>query len=176
MFKNTNGNIRISNLSINLARDGFVANEEVSSLLKDTSKERVRLLGKDLFMFAEGTLGLTQSIATDMKPDLSIAAGIYNYAQAITHRLMTTRGTHPADRFFGVPWDRYIGKTYSSGETIRSSLVQEITDELFKEPRTQNVVYVTANFQTKNVLEISCAVVPVGVTTDIEISLNVGDR
>lgn len=176
MFTNTNGNIRISNLAINLARDGFVASEEVSSRLQDVSKNRVRLLGKDLFMFAEGTLGVIQNIVSGSAIDLNTATGVYNYAQAITHRLMTTRGTHPADRFFGVPWDRYVGKSYSSGEAIRSSLIQEITDELFKEPRTQNVVYVNAEFETKNVLRVSCAVVPVGVTTDVEISLTVGDR
>lgn len=168
----TKGEIIIKDISINLKR--FLDDSSVSSQSLADTKERVRLLGIDLFMFATGDLAMEERIREFEKVDLARAAGIYNYAQAITHRLMTTRGTHPEDRFFGIPWLNYLGRTYTTSTTVLSSLTQEITDELLKDSRTQDVIYVTPNFISPTIIRVDTAVLPIGVTDKhLEIGLSI---
>lgn len=172
----TKSSISITNVGINFSRESYLEDPSVSETFLDNSKERIRLLGKDLFMFATGDLLLEERIREFDKVDLGRAAGIYDYAQSITHRLMTARGTLPEDRFFGVPWYNYIGRSYVSSAAIKSSLVQDITDELYRDNRTREVVYVKAEFESPTVVKVECAVVPIGTLTEqIEVALTVGE-
>lgn len=172
----TQSSISVTNVGINFSRENYLEDPSVSEVFLDSGQERIRLLGKDLFMFATGDLLLEERIREFEKVDLGRAAGIYDYAQSITHRLMTARGTLPEDRFFGVPWYNYIGRSYVSSTAVRSNLIQDITDELYRDNRTREVVYVKAEFESPTVIRVDCAVVPIGtINEQIEVTLSVGE-
>lgn len=172
-LNNTKGDIVVSDVTINLK--GFLDDSEISQKALTDTRERVRLMGIDLLMFASGDLLSENRIREFEKIDLARGAGIYNYAQAITHRLMTSRGTHPEDRFFGVPWFNYLGRIYVNPSTILSSLTQDITDEVFKDSRTQDVIYVTPSFLNVNTIRVEMSLLPVGVT-DNQLQLGLSIR
>ena len=168
--------INVQNVAINFARENFLEDQSVSQSLLDNGRNRVRLLGTDLYMFGTGDLLFEERIREFERVDLGRVAGVYDYAQAITHRLMTSRGTLPEDRFFGVPWNSYIGRSYISSSAVRTNLVQDITDELYRDRRTQEVVYVRVDFKSPTVVAVECAVIPVGTSTEeIQIAMTVGE-
>lgn len=169
----TNGYISISKVAINFTREGFLDDANVSSNRLSRVRNGVNLLGIDLFMFATGDLHpQEQEVALDTV-DLRRAAGLYNYAQAITHRLMTARGTHPEDSFFGVPWFDYLGHGWTSRDEVRVNLMQDITDELYKDNRTKEVLSIDVEFLDVNTIHTKCAVSSIQ-DEGIEISFDVG--
>ena len=166
--------INVNNVTISMKRDGFLVDEAIATQVKRRGTDRLRILGTDLWMMGTMDLVEEQFLGAFEEHDLSRAAGMYNYAQAITHRLMTSRGTHPQDRFFGVPWLNYLGRRYISSDVVKSSLIQDITDELYKDSRTKEVVAVEAEFENPNTISVKCIVVPVGVNDEfIELGLSV---
>lgn len=121
-------------------------------------------------MFAEGDL-----FVNNTQGDLKLVGSVYNYAQAITHRLMTSRGTHPVDSTFGVPWLNYLGKSYTSSTTVLTNLRQDITDELYKDNRTQKVVQVITKLVDPTIIDVTTVVLPIGVNqSTLSINLTVG--
>ena len=121
-------------------------------------------------MFAEGDLFVNAT-----QGDLKLVGSVYNYAQAITHRLMTTRGTHPVDSTFGVPWLDYLGKSYTSSTTVLTNLKQDIADELYKDNRTQKVVQVITKLVDPTIIDVTTVVLPIGVNqSTLSINLTVG--
>ena len=175
---NTNGYITVNNININAPRlfgEGLSAAEFIEAQVNASRQSAAvtKAMGTELLMFAEGDLfpqGLPHS------RDIGVAKGLANYAQAITHRLMTTRGTHPEDYFFGVPWDNYIGNTYMSRGLIIGTLIVDITEELYKDRRTSRVVYVNAEFTEPTIIDVKCAVEPVLIGEEINFSLTVNGR
>lgn len=123
-------------------------------------RESVEAYGVDLMMLAEGELFVTDDHLNLSRGDIRDVGGLLNYAQAITHRLMTDRGTHPEDRFFGVPWRNYVGQTYTSRHVVKAQLTADITEELYRDHRTGQVVEVKTIFSSPTVVEVSCSVIP----------------
>jgi hypothetical protein len=114
-------------------------------------------LGSDFLMakeFTEGGLYVSGK-------DLSKVSGALNYAQALTHRLITYRGTMPGDATFGVPWQNYLGKTYGNKSLIIADLSQDIENEVFKDRRTAELRNIEVNFVTPNVVTVDLTVVPI---------------
>lgn len=169
----TKGQIRVLSSQININLDELTNSEaaQISALSKNA--ELKSLFKTDLLMFAEGELFVNNRPYT--AKDLDLVSGVYNYAQAITHRLMTTRGTMPGDRFFGVPWDNYLGVPYQSTNTVTRLLTIDITDELYKDSRTGQVVSVSPEFTSPTSVQVNCTVVPIRLSTSIDISVVVGE-
>lgn len=170
-FTDTQGQITINRVKVDLSKADLSDTANQSAALVKNSQLRTFFL-QDLLMFAEGDLFVDEE--NSQKGDLKLAAGLYNFAQAITHRLMTDRGTHPEDAFFGVPWSNYIGQVYNSQSIVYSNLIQDITDELYKDNRTQQVVYVKPNFIDSTTIEVECAVLPINISTSVLVSLSLG--
>lgn len=129
-------------------------------------------LGKDFLMapqFTSGGLHVT-------KNDLAQAYGIYNFAQGITHRLITFRGTMPGDPNFGVPWGNYLGKTYKNKSLVISNLTQDISDEVFKDRRTNSIQSLDVSFLDPNSVIIDLTIIPIytGFNGLVNISLSTG--
>ena len=165
--------IQVSGASIDFGNPDYLVDGEVQQRAIDKTNSQSSIYKKDLLMFATGDLIIQEdSFAT--KTDSRSVSGLLNYAQAITHRLMTTRGTMPGDAFFGVPWDLFLGRSYSQSSIVKSNLIQEISDEVSKDRRTQRVVSIKANFLDNNTLEVVCSLLALGVTLPVDISLNVG--
>lgn len=162
MLTDTKISISVDNIRFDASRGDFISNVEMSEEKLDKSLEDSSVLGRDLLMIGEGDLFLREREFFSAR-DIRDLGGLLNYAQAISHRLMTPRGYHPEDRFFGVPWYNYIGKTYSSSSAIRSQIVSDVTEEVYKDRRTREVHGVSANFLSPTVLEVTCSVVPVRV-------------
>lgn len=161
----TFNNVNVAFAHINLLGD---VSEQLKRVENTTSRNQT--FGKDLMMMGEGTLFATESRLA--KGDLLVVSGILNYAQAITHRLMTPRGYHPADSSFGVPWYDYLGMTVGNRLIVEGQLILDISDELMKDKRTQKVEGVRVNFDTHSSIELECSVVPVGYGTEtLDVSL-----
>jgi hypothetical protein len=169
----TNAKISVSGASINFGSEDYLVDAEAQQRAIDKTNEKSSIYKKDLLMFAEGGL-FNHGDKFLPSGDLKSVGGLLNYAQAITHRLMTTRGTMPGDAFFGVPWDLFLGRSYTRSSIVTSNLIQEISDEVGKDRRTQRVVSIKANFIDNNTLEVLVSLLAVGVTLPVDISLNVG--
>jgi len=168
----TGGQIRVLNSKININTEELTDSEAAQISALSRNSQRKELFSTDLLMFAEGDLFVNNKPYTNK--DLDLVSGVYNYAQAITHRLMTASGTMPGDDTFGVPWNSYLGVTYSNPSNILRALIAEITEELFKDSRTSEVVYVRPELVNPNTIQVECAVIPVGLNTNIDILLSVG--
>lgn len=155
----TNAVITISGVRLLPHREGFLSDPMISERLLDDSLQNAPAYRRDLMMLATGDLFSTQQPHFTSR-DFREVGGLVNYAQAITHRLMTTRGTHPEDISFGVPWDRYIG-TYVSERFIIPNLTADITEEVMKDSRTESVASVTINFTSNSVVEVVCELIPI---------------
>jgi len=173
MSQPTNGQIRILNSKINILSDEIVNSEQNQSLVLNQKEENKEIFGSDLYMFATGNLFVNDRPYS--KKDISLVSGIYNYAQAITHRLMTTRGTMPGASSFGVPWDDYIGATYKDKNTVRRLLISDITEEIYKDSRTGEVLSVETNFSDPNVINVVCTITPVNFNTSFQVNVTVGE-
>lgn len=165
--------IQVSGASIDFGNENYLVDGEVQQRAIDSTNAKASIYKKDLLMFATGDL-IGQNNIIGIREDLRSVGGLLNYAQSITHRLMTTRGTMPGDAFFGVPWDLFLGRSYSQSSIVKSNLIQEISDEVSKDRRTQRVVSIKANFIDNNTLEVVCSLLALGVTLPVDISLNVG--
>lgn len=176
MLTTTKAVIELNGVRLNSSREDFLGSFALSEELLDESLGNVPVYGRDLLMFAEGDLFVNEREFFTSR-DLKDVGGLVNYAQAITHRLMTTRGTHPEDRFFGVPWNDYIGSPYVSSRAIQSRLVVDITEELYKDRRTREVQAVETEFTSPTVISVRCFVIPVQYNKEaIQIALSVEDR
>jgi len=171
-YNNTGGLIRILDSTIRLNKGELLDSDAEQAAALSRNSESKRLFGTDLLMFAEGDLFSEQDFRS--KKDLELVSGVYNYAQDITHRLMTTRGTMPGDPFFGVPWNEYLGTTYANPSNLIRSLIAEVTEELYKDNRTSRVEYVNPEFEAPNVLKVECAVTPVKYSLSLFSSLTLG--
>lgn len=176
MLSTTKATISINGANFSPLRDGFLEDFNQTEALLDESLKYTSIYKRDLFMFGEGDL-FVNSRQFFNDGDLKDIGGLLNYAQAITHRLMTTRGTHPEDRFFGVPWGKYLGVAYVSKNIVSTNLIADITEELYKDSRTSEVVSISINFISNTVLEVACSVRPIMYQQgSISISLSVEDR
>lgn len=170
----TTGHISVSNVNIAFRRDGFLNDAAVATQVQQRGLARKSILGTDLWMMGTGELIVDEQFGISSSKDLSRATGLYNYAQAVTHRLMTSRGTHPEDPFFGVPWLSYLGRRYIDSNFVRSNLIQDITEELYKDPRTADVLSVKVEFENPTTVLVKCNVLPVGVDAEaVEIGLTI---
>lgn len=173
-MKIATSDISVNNVNIRIHRDGFLNDEGVASVVQSRGTSRLDSLGVDLWMMGQGFLIEDDTSRRQDKKDLARAAGIYNYAQAVAHRLMTARGTHPEDAFFGVPWLDYLGRTYVNSQSVISNLIQDITEELYKDSRTSEVVSVTAEFENPTTIVVQCVVLPINVNNEfIEVGLTI---
>jgi hypothetical protein len=129
----------------------FVPNQAKLSGDRRASRE----FGMDFLMFSNGGLFYDES------GGLKKAAGIFNYAQALTHRLSTERGTMPGSPFFGVPWSNYLGKTYKNSSLILANLREEILEEVFRVKGTSRVDKSNVFFIDPNVVSVELLVVPI---------------
>jgi hypothetical protein len=129
----------------------------------NSDKRASEVFGMDFLMFAEKGLF---SEGTDLKK----AAGIFNFGQAITHRLMTTRGTMPGDPFFGVPWNNYLGQSYRNKNLLIADLRTEIEDEVLRDSRTSQVLNLNLKFLDINTIEVDMTILP--VFTSLEDTVN----
>lgn len=123
----------------------------------------------DLMMIAEGDIILSRK-------DYKLAAGLLNYGQAITHRIMTTKGRHPRDRTLGISWDRYLGQTYMSAELVIAELTTEIEDEVYRDFRTAQVTYVDVSFLDVNTLSVNIGIIPIDSNEELIMTLEAQDR
>jgi hypothetical protein len=172
MIPNTNAEINISGATIRFGDIEFLTDGEVQQNSLDKFNEENTILKNDLLMFATKDIFYDNQIFVELR-DYRRSTGILTYAQAITHRLMTTRGTMPGDSSFGVPWDLFIGRAYSNKDAVVINLIQEISDEVARDNRTQGVS-VSASFTANNAISVTCSVIPKGFRDPITISLNVG--
>lgn len=170
MLKTTRAEITVDGQRISSVREGYLTAATSEELL-DKSLDSSSFYGRDLMMFAEGDLFVEEREKFTAK-DLQDVGGLLNYAQAITHRLMSTRGYHPGDSQFGVPWTLFLGQTYTSKSAVTYRLIAEITEEIMKDHRTSTVLNVDVNFESPTHVSVNCSVLPVIDTTKaIEIAL-----
>lgn len=156
----THANITFNNVNVAFAHRNLVSDVTEQLLRVEETTARNQAYSKDLMMMGEGTLFASEGVIA--KKDLVVVSGILNYAQAITHRLMTPRGYHPADPSFGVPWYRYLGQSYTNKLLVEGDLILDITEELYKDRRTQSVEEVRVSFEGIHIINLECKVVPVG--------------
>lgn len=176
MITATNATINIGGTVFTYSRENFLSDVSQSEAALDASLQNSSVYRRDIFMFAKGDMFVNEQEFFSAR-DLKDIGGVLNYAQAITHRLMTTRGTHPEDVFFGVPWYDYLGQRYTDGRVTLSRLTADITEELYKDNRTQEVGYVRPEFNGRTAIFVSCAVIPVRFSsTAIELALSLEDR
>lgn len=169
----TGASIVFKNLNVSFNNTSLLNDAtEQASRLADTEARR-RLFKTDFMVLAEGDLW--SSLEMLDRRDFLVVSGILNYAQAITHRLMTPRGYHPADPTFGVPWYDYLGQSYVNKSVIEAQLSSEVASEIMRDPRTNIVRSATAKFVTSGEINIACVVIPATTNTDsLGISLTAG--
>lgn len=119
----------------------------------------------DLTMLGTGNLFPTQK-----GNDLNSTTGILNFAQAITHRLMTTKGEHPQDYSLGIAWNKYLGKAFYDIDLVIAELSSEIVTEVMRDIRTAEVTSIQIEFVDITHLNVHLVVLPVGETSYIELS------
>lgn len=169
----TKGQIRVLDSAINLNVGELTQQEQSQLSALSRNAEYKSLYRTDLLMFAEGNLFVNNRPYE--KKDLDLVSGVYNYAQNITHRLMTARGTMPGNPSFGVPWFNYLGSTYQNKSSVRSLLVADITEELYKDSRTAQVISVRAEFLNPTTISVACSVAPVRLSSSIDVTVTVGE-
>ena len=169
----TKGVITLDNARIDLSNTSLSSDRTLQQAGLTQTLANRSIFGQDLLMFAEGDLFSSGTLGH--KSDLLLVAGLFNYAQAITHRLMTTRGTMPGNPSFGVPWKDYIGRVYSNASALVTNLKQDITDEVYKDNRTQSVVSIDLNFVNPTTIQVELHVLPTNSQAPVGISLSVGN-
>jgi hypothetical protein len=143
------------------SRNSYPAFEDFSSDLSvnqarlSSDRRASREFGMDFLMFSKGGLFY------DEFGGIKKATGIFNYAQGLTHRLATDRGTMPGSPIFGVPWSSYLGKTYKSASIVIANLREEIVEEVFRDRRTSRIDDITVSFLDPNTVNIDLTVVPI---------------
>jgi hypothetical protein len=130
----------------------------------DSDKRASEVFGMDFLMFAEKGLFAEGR-------DLKKATGIFNFGQAVTHRLMTTRGTMPGDPFFGVPWGNYLGQTYRNKSLLLADLRSEVENEVLKDFRTGQILNFNLKFLDVNTVSIDMTIVPIFTSLDESVNL-----
>jgi phage baseplate assembly protein W len=156
--------IDFANVSIKSDWNDYPNDLASQSTNRDIASENDLIFASDIYMFATGKMYST----TDKK--LQVVSGIYNLAQSISHRLMTTRGEHPMDPSIGVPWTRYLGQTYYDKELIMLEISSEIAEEVLKDPRVDSIEDIFVNMVDINAIEISVVITPIGTNSVAEIS------
>jgi hypothetical protein len=114
-------------------------------------------LGSDILMSAE--TGIFSNVN-----GLAKSSGLYNLAQSITHRLMTTRGTMPGFPTFGIPWDKYIGSTYRDKSIVLANLEFDIRGELSKETRILSIDSFSIRFDNPTTISTQMSITPVNLS------------
>lgn len=155
--------ITINSASVNPARADFSETSLLQAQL-DSDRDAAEILGMDFLMFAERGL-------FSEREDLKKATGIFNFAQAITHRLSTFRGTMPGDPLFGVPWGRYLGRTYKNKALVLADLREDILNEVEKDRRTGSIPRLQVDFFDANTVEIDITIIP--IFTSLEEAVNI---
>lgn len=148
-------------LSYIIGNNSIEANKKIRDIFK-----------VDLYMPATGDL-IADPRDKKEKSDIKLVTGIYNYAQQITHRLMTEKGTHPIDRNLGIAWSSYLG-SYLSKSSVKIRLSREIEEEMLKDYRTDEVISISVEFEDQNVVRADVSLKPVLV--DFDISLGVRQK
>lgn len=164
-LNDTKAQISFRNLNVTYANTQLVGDIDQQITRIQESDARRRAFRTDLMMLGEGDLWVSNSLLENR--DFLIVSGMLNYAQALTHRLVTPRGYHPADPSFGVPWYSYLGISYTSKSVMQGQLIADITEELIKDSRTGAVLSVTVDFQSPTVITTSCNVVPINIRDDM---------
>lgn len=145
--------ITINSNAANPALEDYAnTSREQSSL--STARRSSQVYGMDFLMFSEGGF-------FGENGKLKKAAGIYNYAQAITHRLSTQKGTMPEDPTFGVDWNRYLGKSYRNKTIILANIEADVTEEALRDRRTADIPKIETRFVDPNTVSIELLLVPV---------------
>jgi hypothetical protein len=140
---------------------------QTSFLTKKESEDATYL--SDLMMLAEGDI-------IHSRGDFKLAAGLLNYGQALTHRIMSTKGRHPRDRTLGIAWDKYLGQSYMSKDLVIAELSTEIEEELYRDYRTAQVTYVNVSFLDVNAISIETGVIPIDSNEEMILSIEAQDR
>ena len=134
-----------------------------TSLLSQKEYEDKTYLA-DFMMVAEGDVFLSRK-------DYKIAAGLLNYGQALTHRIMTTKGNHPRDRTLGIEWNKYLGQSYISKSMVIAELSTELEEEIYRDYRTSEVTYIDIEFLNENTLKIETGVIPIDSNEEVVLTL-----
>lgn len=156
--------------SVNITDENLTLQQYENLVQEDINASRI--LRKDFLMvpkFTEG--GLYNDVSS-----LQRVSGILNYAQGITHRLLTYRGTMPGDPNFGVPWLNYLGKTYKNKSLVIANLSNDIQEEVFKDPRTSLVESLNIQFLDPESVSVDITLVPIYTNANqaVEISISSG--
>lgn len=132
-----------------------------------------RILKKDFLMVPKFTEGGLYNDASSLQR----VSGILNYAQGITHRLLTYRGTMPGDSNFGVPWLNYLGRTYKNKSLIIANLSNDIQEEVLKDPRTSSVDSLDIDFLSPEVINVNITLIPIFTNANqaVEIFISSGE-
>lgn len=172
-ISDSNAGVVFKNLNVAFNDTPLLNNIEEQTRRIDDTAARKALFRSDILVLAEGDIWTTTELLE--KRDFLVTSGILNYAQAITHRLMTPRGYHPADPSFGVPWYDYIGQSYVNRGVIEAQLNADIAVELMKDPRTSVIRSVSSRFVDNNHISVECIVIPATTQNDtLGISLLAG--
>lgn len=154
----TKGTIEFNNVSVSYQNTTLVGDIDNQITRLNEAESRRRLFRSDLAMLAEGDLWTTKEPLESK--DLMVVSGLLNFAQAVTHRLMTPRGYHPADPSFGVPWYDYLGQVVGHKAVVEAQLMADVTEELSKDPRTGAVLKVSVEFEGQDTISVVCYVAP----------------
>lgn len=158
--------IDFSNVSITSDFGDYTRFPELQSAEIKRLEENREFYLVDLRMLGTGEL------YTD-SGDLMLVGGVTNLAQAITHRLMTEKGTHPMDATLGVPWSSFLGQTYVDADLVLYELMQEVTEEIYKDIRVKEITSIKAEFIDINVISLSITISPTGTGNTFNVSLDV---
>jgi hypothetical protein len=147
------GIITINSADVNPANFDFSDSSSLQAKLTNDRRASFSL-GMDFLMFAEKGLFFEGG-------DFKKAVGVFNLAHALTHRLMTTRGTMPGDAFFGIPWNNYLGRTYSNKNLVIANLTEDIASEILKDSRVGQIKSINILFSSPTVLTVDVSVIPI---------------
>lgn len=163
--------IDFSNVTIKTDDGGYLQDDNLQKTSQESSTSESEVFLTDLFMAATGKL-----YPTERKKDLKLISGVYNYAQAITHRLMTVRGEHPMDFTLGISWNRYLGKVVYDRELLELELAEEIVNEVTRDQRTGEVTYLSVTFSDINVIKVVLVLTPVSFNTEALVEFTAAQR
>lgn len=154
--------IYFEDVKIVTTSDSYINNtsEQYQNLQKNVFFREV--YGTDLSMMGTSELLFVDGVDGE---DLLLTSGISNLAQAIHHRLTTTRGAVPEDPSIGVPWNDFIGKTYSNKDFVYAELADTLMEEILKDNRVSSVDNIELNFVTQNQIDVKIEVSAVGGDT-----------
>lgn len=165
-LSNFKGLITVNSGNVNPATEDLSSDSSRFQAKLNNDRVASQELGMDFLMFAQGGL-------FEEEGKIKKASGIFNYGQAVTHRLMTTRGTMPGDPFFGVPWNNYLGKTYKNFDIILANLRNDIAEEVLKDSRTNEISDLQISFRDVNTIEVSLTLIPIFTSINRSTSLTI---